>query len=71
MKLAIALVASTLSLTTLDARAAAPAGDERCLARGTTPLRHRANATAPFARTARPIARCGDPVTGVPSVAAY
>jgi len=27
MKLAIALVASTLSLTTLDARAAAPAGD--------------------------------------------
>jgi len=55
-------------------KAAAPIGDERCLARGTTPLRRHANnsqLTTPFARIARPIVECGDPVTGVPSVAAY
>lgn len=52
---------------------AAPIGDERCLARGTTPLRHvlhRQHMTH-FARTAQSSAGCGDPVTGAPSVAAY
>ena len=45
-------------------KTAAPVGDERCPARGTTPLRRALTGARPPSRTARAGGRCGGPITG-------